>query len=180
MLHVKTPKGEFQWVTINGSGKLDLNGKPKFTVDIILEADAAQPLIDEIDALWDEEKPKGAKEPKSTGYKVLEDGKIKFTFKTDTTYPKSGDAKVITVYNAKAQRINFTKMIGNGSEGRVVGMAAVYDAGVAARGVTLYLDAIQLTKFIEYQGRDAGFEADEDEDGYTGEDENDGLLPDDE
>ena len=58
------------------------------------------------------------------------------------------------------------------------GMAAIYDAGVAARGVTLYLDAIQLVKLVEYV-QDAGFDADDDgdfdgaelnEDGFVAED----------
>ena len=32
------------------------------------------------------------------------------------------------------------------------GTASIYDRNKAARGVTLYLSAVQFTKFIEYQG----------------------------
>lgn len=168
-----SPRGELMWVSISGTGKLDLNGKPKFTADLVCTPEEAKPLTDMIDTLWEENKPKGAKAPKSTGYKETEDGNIRFTFKTDTTYP-SGDPKEIAVYDSQAKRVQLDAQIGNGSLGKVAGMAAVYDAGVAARGVTLYLDAVQLVKLVKYEGGGASFGAEEDgefvEEGFVAED----------
>lgn len=179
-MKVTTPKGELRWATIAGAGREDLNGRLIYTIDVVMPIEEAQPLMDQIHQFWDENKPKGAKDPKSTGFKQLDTGDICFTLKTATTYPKSGDPKTIVVYDAKAQRIEWPaeKKIGNGSIGRASGMAAIYDAGVAARGVTLYLDAIQLVKLVEYV-QDAGFDADDDgdfdgaelnEDGFVAED----------
>tara|TARA_R110000751_G_scaffold213820_1_gene317349 strand:- start:4266 stop:4814 length:549 start_codon:yes stop_codon:yes gene_type:complete len=158
-----TPKGDLRWVTINGRGKEDLQGNMTYTADVVVPLDAAQDTIAELDALWNEHKPKGAKAAKSMGYKHIADDYVVFTLKTKTVFP-SGDPKKIFVYNAKAQQIAFPegKKIGNGSVGRLSGMASVYDAGAASRGVTLYLDAIQLTKFVEYVGASADFKEDDD------------------
>lgn len=169
-MNFKSPKGEFKWAFISGQGrKNDLNGKREFSIDVVVDKADAQASIDAINTFWEENKPKGSKAAKSTGYKVSEDGKqVTFTFKTSTTYP-SGEAKIIRIYNAKAQPVELpsNQRIGNGSRGRVAGVAAIYDAGVAARGVTLFLDSVQLTKFVAYQGA-ANFEADEEDGDFEG------------
>jgi hypothetical protein len=164
MISITTGRGQIDWAFISGQGKADLNGNMKYSVDITLDAEAAKPTIDAINQLWEDEKPKGAKAPKSLGFKETEDGRVKFTFKTATTYPKTGDPKVIAVYDSKANKVEWPadKKIGNGSIGKVSGMAAVYDAGAASRGVTLYLDAIQLLKLVEYVGKGPSFDVEED------------------
>lgn len=180
-MKITTPKGELRWATINGLGKTDLNGNQIYTVDVVMTPDEAQPMIDSLEAFWEENKPKGAKAAKSTGYKMTDDGMVCFTLKTKTTYPKSGDPKKITVYDARAQPIAFPddKRIGNGSIGRASGMAAVYDAGVAARGVTLYLDAVQIIKLVEYVASgNTGFTAD-DEGDFDGAEMSDGFVAED-
>jgi len=162
---ITTPRGVFNWVTISGAGKTDLNGRNIYTVDLVLTPEEAEPLLERINTFWEENKPKGAKAPKSTGAKELEDGNIRFQFKTATTYPASGDPKVIEVYDAKGRRTDLgDKRIGNGTLGRVAGAMAIYDAGVAARGVTLYLDKVQISKLVEYTGGGASFGADPDGD----------------
>lgn len=159
-----TPKGTLQWVSISGNGKTDLNGRQIFTADVKIPMETAQPLIDEIYAYWEDNKPKGAKDPKSTGFKEDGEGNVIFTLKTATSYP-SGDNKIINVYDARARRTELgDKRIANGSEGRLAGAYSIYDAGVAARGVTMYLDSIQVTKLIEYTGGGASFPADDDGD----------------
>lgn len=164
-----SPKGEFRWAFISGAGrKNELNGKTEYSIDVLVPADEAQEAITILDSFWNENKPKGAKTPKTTGYKIAENGgEVKFTFKTSTTFP-SGDAKKVRVFNAKAQEIELPKdqRIGNGSRGRVMGMMSIYDAP-GAKGVTLYLDSVQLTKFVPYAA-EAGFDADEDEGGFEG------------
>lgn len=170
-MNITTPKGEIRWATINGAGKTDLNGRNIYTADVVVSAEEAAPMLEKLEAFWEENKPKGAKAPKSMGYKTLDDGSVVFTLKTATTYPKSGDPKKIEVYDAKAKQVAWpdSKKIGNGSIGRLSGMAAVYDAGVAARGVTLYLDAIQLVKLVEYTSGSSNSFAVED-DGFSAED----------
>lgn len=164
-----TPKGEIQWASIQGAGKTDLQGRQVYTVDIVCTPEDAAPVIEKLEALWEENKPKGSKSPKSMGFKEDEDGRIRFTLKTGTTY-QSGDLKEIKVYNAKAQQVRLEDKIGNGSIGRASGLASVYDAGAAARGVTLYLDAVQIINLVKYVGAASNFEADEDGD-FTSEGE---------
>lgn len=159
-----TPKGELRWVTITGTGKTDLNGRQIFSADVVVTPENAEGLVAEIEAYWEENKPKGAKAPKSTGYKINDEGNYVFTLKTATVYP-SGDDKKIDVYDARARRVELgDKRIGNGSEGRLSGAYSIYDAGVAARGVTMYLDAVQITKLVEYTGSSSQFDADDDGD----------------
>ena len=201
---IKSPKGELQWVTITGEGKENLSGKMKYQANIVIDPQnipADQAIIDKIDAFWEENKPKTFKrKPKSTGYyfhdPVLDEdgeptynddgkkifdkkGKMHLTFSTDTTFP-SGDTKVVKTYNAKANVISLgDKSIGNGSIGYIAGAMGIYTSekkgAIIDAGVTLYLNGIQLTKFVEFTGADDGFAADEDEDGFTGvdADEND-------
>ena len=70
------------------------------------------------------------------------------------------------------------KKIGNGSRGRVGGVMAIYKHK-AKKGVTFYLNTVQLTKFVEFTG---GVNADEvtDEagDGFDGVDGGMGALED--
>jgi hypothetical protein len=165
-IKITTPKGELKWAQVTGAGKKDLQGRDIFSVDIEMPTERAQPVVDEINALWESDKPKGAKDPKSTGYRVAEDGQsVKFTFKTSAVFP-SGDPKEVTIFDAKAQRTKVTDKIGNGSVGRVSGMASIYDAGVAARGVTLYLDSLQLIKLVRYEEA-ASFDVEEGDDVFT-------------
>lgn len=165
-IKVTTPKGELKWASVTGAGKKDLQGRDIFSVDIEMPLERAQPLVDEINGLWESDKPKGAKDPKSTGFRIADDGQtVKFTFKTSAVYP-SGDPKEVAIYDAKAQRTKVTDKIGNGSVGRVSGMASIYDAGVAARGVTLYLDSLQLIKLVRYEEA-ASFEVEEGDDVFT-------------
>ena len=164
-IKITTPKGALKWAQITGAGKKDLQGRDIFSVDIEIEQAAAQELVDQIDALWESDKPKGAKDPKSTGYRFNDDGTVKFSFKTSALYP-SGDAKEVAIYDAKAERVKLKDKIGNGSIGRVSGMASIYDAGVAARGVTLYLDSVQLIKLVKYEEA-ASFDVEEGDDVFT-------------
>lgn len=105
-----------------------------------------------------------------------------FTFKTSTVYKdKDGGSKpkIISIYDAGNKTLNIKpkkislqgKKIGNGSQGAISGtmQRSVYKGEVSC---SLYLNSIQLTGFIEYDG-DAGFEAQDD--GYEGspQDDND-------
>lgn len=175
-LQITTPRGEIMWATINGQGKTDLNGRNIYTIDIVATPEDAAPLMQQLDELWEEHKPKGAKAPKTTGYKELDDGRIKFTLKTSTTYP-SGDLKEIKIYDAKAKPVRLEDKIGNGSIGKASGMASIYDGGVAARGVTLYLDAVQVINLQRYVGAASSFG--EEQGDFDGAEANDGFVAED-
>jgi hypothetical protein len=179
---IRSPKGSFEWVFIDGEGKENLSGKFKYTLNLVLSEEAAQPLVDQINAFWEANKPAGfKKDPKSLGFKphtVKKDdayvptGKVNVVFGTDVAWP-DGTTKVVEVYNAKANKISLMgKKIGNGSEGYVSGAMGIYSTKAKEAGVTLYLNAVQLTKFLEFS-TDAGFAAEED--GFTGEDEDTGF-----
>ena len=152
------------WVSISGQGKENLSGNMIYSVDVVVPLEDAQEAIDKIDALWDDHKPKGAKEPKSTGYKLSEDEtEVTFTFKTNTVFP-SGDKKVIDIFDRKVSKIKLDDnvKIGNGSTGKASGIVSIYKAG-KNMGTTIYLDAIQLLKLVEYQAAGDGFDEVEDD-----------------
>lgn len=192
-LKVVTPRGELRWIFITGEGKENMSGAYKYTAQVYMTQEQAQPVIDAMDAFWEENKPGSFKKsPKSMGYKTVEQneestvpeadiGLVYFTMSTNTEYA-SGDAKVIQIRNSKNAKVSLgDKKIGNGSEGHLSGVAGIYTTlvpgskKIQAAGVTLYLNAIMLKKFVEYIGEDPGFEPDDDddEDGFMGVDESD-------
>ena len=166
---IESPVGNLEWCFISGEGKPDMQGNPKYQVDVVITPEQAEPFKAMVDAFWAEYKPKGAKAPKSTGiyphtvkdekasseagenvYK--ETGNTVIRFKTGTTYV-SGDQKIIKVFNSKGNEVFLHgKKVGNGSRGRAIGSMAIYDFNAAARGITFYLNSLQLSKFVEYTG----------------------------
>lgn len=176
---------DLMWIFIDAPGKpaMDPTKPNRKLASLYADEKAAQPLIDAIDEFWDDNKGKGWK-CKSKGYtpeKVLKEGgdkgneddyvksgRIIFNFWTGANWPDGND-RVIDIYNAKGNKVSLgSKKIGNGSKGAISGTMAIYDSGLASRGVTLYLNAIQLTKFVEFS-QDAGFGAqEEDEDAFMG------------
>jgi len=166
---IDSPVGELEWVHIDGEGKPDIQGVPKFQCDVVLTPEQAKPFKALVNEFWAENKPKGAKEPKSIGlyphtvkdeeaskdagenvYK--ETGNTVIRFKTGTVF-QSGDPKVIKVFNSKGNEVSLQgRKVGNGSRGRVNGVMAIYNINKATCGVTFYLNAIQLSKFVEWVG----------------------------
>lgn len=165
------------------------------------DADETKAFIAKIEDFWKENKPKAARKAKSIGVyyevkdlvKSAEEGSDKFSqisvtqpmdekeFEktgrviinawTGTTWP-DGKAKVVKLYNAKGAEVSIgDRKIGNESRGRLGIAGSVYENG-ANIGVSLYLNSIQISKFVEYTGSDADF-GELDEDGWTGEDLND-------
>ena len=180
-LQLDSPIGDLEWVFIDGVGKADLQGAMKYSVDLVFSAEQAEPFKALVNDFWEEHKPKGAKAAKSLGiydHSVKDvdaskeagenvyalTGKTTVRFKTGTSY-QSGDAKVIKVFNSKGNEVSLQgKKVGNGSRGRVNGAMAIYNINKATCGVTFYLNAIQLSKFVEFTGG-AAFGAMDDEEG---------------
>lgn len=178
----KSGSADLTWVFITGNGKKDLNGNDRYVASLEFHKDdpALAAIRAEIMAFWDANKPAGAKLPKSIGIKPVKDkdgnetDKVNVNFWTGT-HNQDGSAKVIKTYNAKGVEAALgNKKIGNGSKGVISCTMGIFDQGVANRGVTLYLNAIQITKFVEYVDG-PGFSAVEDEDGWTGEDADTGF-----
>lgn len=200
---VRTPKGKAEWVTITGEGKENLSGKLQYVANLVgsQSDEAIMAFKAKIEKFWEENKPDGFKrKPKSLGWYynepikdedgefVLdeegnktfnEEGDVYFAFKTGTKMPK-GNAKVIKTYNAKAKQVQLGETaIGNDSVIQISGAMGIYvnkgpKGNVIDAGVTLYLDAIQIHKLVEYS-QDAGFEASEDEEAFTGDDTFEGV-----
>ena len=165
----KVGPAELSWVFINGDGSLnDMGDTPKYEykATAILPLEKAKPFMEKLDKFWLDYNSGKKTKAKSMGYKIEEDeegnptGFVTFTFKTNTTWRnKSGEEKptVVRVFRANGQEITqqfhgAEKKAANGSEGVVHGTAAIYDRNAGARGVTLYLTAVQFTKFVEYAG----------------------------
>ena len=158
-----SPKGNLKWTFVDGLGKeTEKNsGEYKFqTVVKVAEADALESIA-LIDKFWTDNKPKSAKpRPKTTAYKYEEDeetgertGFVYFGMSTVTSFP-SGDAKVVKLFTAKAPVREVSlggKKIGDESIGRGMGTLAIYEYN-GSFGTTLFLDAISLSKFVEYVG----------------------------
>lgn len=178
---LNTPVGDLEWVVISGDGKTnDLKSPPQqeYCATVVLSKEQAQPFIDELEALWTEHKPKGKKlrslgyyahkvptgEKDEDGQNVYEEtGNIAITLKTVTTFP-DGKEKVIKTFNSKGNEVALgDKLIGNGSRGRLKGLARMWTQPREA-GISLYLNAVQLSKFVEYTSGPS-FDELEDEDG---------------
>lgn len=100
-----------------------------------------------------------------------------FTYTTKTTF-EDGKTKEIAVYNKDAKKINMNdKLIGNGSLGALSGKLKRFAKGKDI-GVSLFLHAVQITKFNEYEGgagfgqQEGEFEGVQDQEtGFTGQGE---------
>lgn len=197
-----TPKGELQYVFITGEGREQLDKtKPKryqATLRIKSDSPELEAYREKVLQYWKDHKPdrcdddeyksigikpemvwpvgkdgkpdksKGKKSQKHTGYHLID-------FWTNTKFKNkdgSESPKVVNIYNAKGTAVDLKgKKIGNESEGYLTGVMGLYDTGIDA-GVNLLLNGIQITKFVEYKASDLVVE---EEDGWSGEDEFEGL-----
>lgn len=179
-MNFKTPLAELAWIAIDGEGKLKYgmdgsNGAEDYiyTATAILNEEQAKATEKIIKDFWKNNKPAGATkmswdlvkpemEPvlDANGKEQLdEDGEVikkptgRYTMmaKTVTQWP-DGKPNKIKVLRANGAPINLgdTK-IGNGSIGVIHGQLGI--SGTATnRGVSFYLNAIQLKKLVPYTG----------------------------
>ena len=170
-----TPKGNLKWAFVSGKGKEQDNGDFKYSVVVkVAETDPkAVEAMKAIDAFWEENRPKASKaNPKSKAYKFEENdetgektGFVLFSLSTKTSFP-SGDKKVVKIFNAKppVKEVSLgDKKIGEDSLGKGIGSLSIYEYK-GSFGTTLFLDAIQLFKFVEYVGGVSASELEGDED----------------
>jgi len=183
----KVGPAELRWIFINGDGSLnDMGDTPRYEykATAVLPKDKAQPFIDQLDAFWLEYNSGKKVKAKSLGYKIEEGeegnptGMVTFTFKTNTAFEQKDGSKrptVVRVFRGNGQEIteafhSAEKKAANGSEGIIHGTMAIYDRNAAARGITLYLSAVQFTKFVEYQGSIQVEQVTDTDDGLDGDD----------
>ena len=146
-----TPLGTLEWIFITGMGKENYNRDGhEYTSDIILDGDKAEALKTQITDFFHAEF--GAKaNPKSLGFKEQEDGSTRFSFKTKTT-KRDGSARKIIVGDSKGKPMDLgDRKISNGSTGVIHGALGTYVNG-QSKGVSLFLNKVQLLNFIPYEG----------------------------
>lgn len=178
LIKVVTPVGSLHWVNISGQGKENYNEDGYvYVATVHLSGKPAEDLIAKIEEVLGDP---GKLTVKSKGYRELledEDGKLftptaknsegkatgiyAFTFSTGTTFT-DGKPKSINIYDTNGVKTSIgDKRIGNGSIGAISGNMKKFVRGPAKAqetGVSLFLNAIQLVKFVEYSD-DGGFEA---------------------
>jgi len=160
-----SPKGNLKWAFVDGQGKETERGSGKYKYSVVVKLLATDPecikAMAHIDQFWTDNKPKNAKvKPKTKAYKMEEDehtgeetGYVYFSFSTSTSFP-SGDKKVVKLFTAKTPVREVSlggKKIGEASLGRAIGTLAIYEFN-GSFGTTCFLDAISLSKFVEYVG----------------------------
>ncbi len=159
---LNTPIGTLNYTFITGEGRENLSGVAQYSTQIVLTAEEASPILNEINALWATTGIK--KDPKSLGYKTLESGEIAFNAKTNVE-GKYGRTKVKT-FDGKGKEFDIGQtMIGNGTKARLGVTLSIYEQP-SGSGVTIYLNKIQIIEMIEYTGGD-GEAFEEVSGGYT-------------
>ena len=193
--YVPVLEGELRWIFIDAPGKpaMDPTKPNRKQASLYVKSDSkgCKAFIKALEEFWKANKASGQK-LKSLGYReetVLKEGgdedkeedwvktgMTAFSFWTGACWPDGND-RVVQIYNSKGAKVSLGgKKIGNGSYGAISGTMAMYHNGTN-HGVSLYLNAIQLVKFVEFTD-DAGFEAQEEvEGGFEGVDtEFDGVA----
>lgn len=164
----KVGPAELNWIFINGDGALnDIGDAPRYEYKATARLPLAQakPYMAQLEAFWLEYNGGKPSKAKSIGFKEEEvEGKptgfVTFTFKTSTAFAqKDGTEKptIVRIFRGNGAEITkdyhaAEKKASNESTGLLHGTMAVYDRNAAARGITLYLSAVQFTKFVEYTG----------------------------
>ena len=165
-INVQSPIGTLMYVMVTGQGKENFEGTGyDYQCCIDVPEKEADQFIDLIEDFVEENEPKNA-ERAGSFYRTSEDddtidpGMIRFTFKTQTEFTdKKGNIKdtEVAILDAAGQKVKLPegKLIGNGSTGRAIGTAVIWERGnrkKAEFGVSLYLNKVQIKDFVPYEG----------------------------
>lgn len=186
-------KGELWYVNIAGQGKKNYNEDGfEYTATLRVKKDSelATNLKKAIEDFYNENHGGNTKlKCRSLGFRDVmtkdEDGNgvetdfIDFQFKTKTTFVNKKTGKEenarIKVFNSNAQEVSLgSKKVGNGTIGAISGQAGYYSDNKKEDGVSLYLNNIQIFKFIEYVSNGGFSKAEGDFDGV--EDSDSGFV----
>ncbi len=145
-----SPKGTANWPWFNKPDtRFDAEGKYK--TDLLVPKGEASDLMSKAKSLFIEE----------FGESELKKAKYPFNIEGDVVTLKAKSKQKPVIYDAKGKKINDEVNVGNGSTIKVSGMLGTYDAG-GSKGVTAYLNAVQLIDLVEFGGAEF-----EEEDGYV-------------
>ena len=174
-LPFKTPVSDIQFVTLTGEGKPNMKGdKFHYTATAVFNEETANAIKADLQEFWKSNRPKGAlaKQAKPVvkpymykteekdedgdpikAHKKNEKGELLFTMQAKTYVTKKDGSKAhVPVLNSKGKPINLgDKIIGAGSRGVIHGSIGIYNVD-GSSGLTWYLNKVQLTKFVEYEG----------------------------
>lgn len=165
-INVQSPIGTLMYVMVTGQGKENFEGTGyDYQCCVDVPEKEADQFIDLIEDFVEENEPKNAKRAGSF-YRTSEDddtidpGMFRFTFKTQTEFTdKKGNIKdtEVAILDAAGQKVKLPegKLIGNGSTGRAIGTAVIWERGnrkKAEFGVSLYLNKVQIKDFVPYEG----------------------------
>ena len=194
-LNFKTPLLPLSWVNITGQGKLKMNKEDNgdsanynYTATVTYPTEESMKKDKALfDKFWRENKPAGCTKQSYAMFKpemepdLDANGKEQFdeddalikkatgrwllSAKTITHWPKDNKQNIVKVLRANGNPLQLgDKVIGEGSVG-VLHASLGINGYSGNEGLALYLDAVQLKKFVEYTG---GSEVDADD---LGEDE---------
>jgi len=168
--NIKTPVGELMYVNIAGDGAINYDGDGReYKATVKLPKKDGKKFEKEIIKFFNENKPSNytKDEPVNKIHRVHEDGDWLFNFKTNAVFEKDGVEKKaeIRTFNSKGERKPLPDglFIGNGSRGLIKGSMSVYTNGKGKSlkaGVSLWLNGIQLSKFVPYTPDDGVEEID--------------------
>ena len=180
----KTPLLPLSWVSIKGQGKLkmnaDDNGEPEnynYTATVTYPDEASMKLDKtKFDKFWRENKPSGCTKQAYTMFKPemepdldsagkeqfdeddalikKETGRWLLSAKTLTHWPKDGKQNIVKVLRANGNPLDLGEAeIGNDSIGIIHGSVGINKYS-GNEGLAFYLNAVQLKKFVAYEGPD--------------------------
>lgn len=164
--NVQSPIGTLMYVMVTGQGKENFEGTGyDYQACVDVPEKEADQFIDLIEDFADANAPKEGKRAGTT-YRTSEDdstideGMVRFTFKTKTTFENArGEVKdtEVSILDATGNKVKLPdgKLIGNGSTGRAIGSMVLWERGRgknAEYGVSLYLNKVQIKDFVAYEG----------------------------
>ena len=160
-MKIKTPIGELLYVAVRGTGAQNYDGDGyEYKASIKLPKKDGKKLYKKIVDFFNENKPSKCKDdaPANNIYHKTDDGDMLFTFKTKVEF--DGKPVKVRIYNSKNEEKEPPEgtLIGNGSKGVISGQLAVYSNKKGDNaGVSMFLNGIQLAKFVPYVP-DSGFD----------------------
>lgn len=192
------PKGELAWVFVTGDGRENYNRDGYvYTASIIWDEETGNKVIKQITEFYKSVKVEKKSQQGTLGFTfgvrigdndetfVKSDdiaemesddtdfektGRVQMQFQTNREF--NGKRTVVPIYNSKAKRVDLPEgtSIGNGSMGSLQ-VTIMHGTNERKQFLSRYLNGVQVTKLVEYTGAN-DFEAeDDDDDGWTGEED---------
>ena len=149
----------FGCVTGEGVPNYDEDGF-EYSASIILSKKAKKDVLETVMNHWEKNKPEGAGDEPDNFDNIVretEDGENILYSKTQTHFGSKENK--VTIVNHLQEKLDPEEFgnIGAGSEGRLAVKMGIYTQGKGSKmkaGISMYLSAVKLTKFVPYEGSD--------------------------